>query len=42
MMLRFALRSLAIGPVKTLVLAFGFGLGVAIMAILLGIGEAAT
>lgn len=39
MMLRFALRSLAIRPVKTIVLAFGFGLGVAIMAILLGIGE---
>jgi hypothetical protein len=39
MMLRFALRALAVRPVKTLVLAFGFGLGVAIMAILLGIGE---
>lgn len=39
MMLRFAFRSLAIRPVKTIVLAFGFGLGVAIMAILLGIGE---
>ena len=39
MMLRFALRSLATSPVKTIVLAFGFGLGVAIMAILLGIGE---
>jgi hypothetical protein len=39
MMLRFALRSLATRPVKTIVLAFGFGLGVAIMAILLGIGE---
>jgi hypothetical protein len=39
MMLRFAVRSLAVRPVKTLVLAFGFGLGVAIMAILLGIGE---
>jgi len=39
MMLRLALRSLAIRPVKTIVLAFGFGLGVAIMAILLGIGE---
>jgi hypothetical protein len=39
MMIRFALRSLAIRPIKTVVLAFGFGLGVAIMAILLGIGE---
>lgn len=39
MMLRLALRSLAIRPIKTIVLAFGFGLGVAIMAILLGIGE---
>src|SRR5204863_9759449 len=39
MMLRFALRSLAIRPIKTIVLAFGFGLGVAVMAILLGIGE---
>ena len=39
MMLRFALRSLASRPIKTIVLAFGFGLGVAIMAILLGIGE---
>ena len=39
MMLRFALRSLATSPVKTIVLTFGFGLGVAIMAILLGIGE---
>jgi hypothetical protein len=39
MMIRFALRSLALRPVKTIVLAFGFGLGVAIMAILLGIGE---
>ena len=39
MMLRFAFRSLALRPVKTIVLAFGFGLGVAIMAILLGIGE---
>ena len=39
MMFRFALRSLALRPVKTIVLAFGFGLGVAIMAILLGIGE---
>jgi len=39
MMLRLALRSLAIRPIKTIVLAFGFGLGVAVMAILLGIGE---
>jgi hypothetical protein len=39
MMLRLALRSLAVRPIKTIVLAFGFGLGVAIMAILLGIGE---
>jgi hypothetical protein len=39
MMIRFALRSLAVRPIKTIVLAFGFGLGVATMAILLGIGE---
>jgi hypothetical protein len=39
MMFRFALRSLSVRPIKTIVLAFGFGLGVAIMAILLGIGE---
>ena len=39
MMLRFALRSLALRPIKTIVLACGFGLGVAVMAILLGIGE---
>ena len=39
MMLRVAFRSLALRPIKTIVLAFGFGFGVAIMAILLGIGE---
>jgi len=39
MILHLALRSLATRPVRTIVLAFGFGLGVAVMAILLGVGE---
>jgi hypothetical protein len=36
--LRLAYRSLATRPVRTLLLACGFGLGIAVMAILLGIG----
>jgi hypothetical protein len=36
---RLALRSLRIRPVRTAVLACGFGLGIAVMAELLGIGE---
>ena len=39
MILRLALRSLGTRPVRTLILACGFGLGIAIMAILLGVGE---
>jgi hypothetical protein len=39
MMLRLALRSLLAHPVRSAVLAAGFGLGVAVMASLLGIGE---
>ena len=39
MILRLALRSLSTRPVRTIILACGFGLGVAVMAILLGIGE---
>jgi len=39
MTLRLALRSLATRPVRSLVLAAGFGLGVAVMAGLLGVGE---
>src|SRR3990170_4614617 len=39
MILRLALRSLLTHPVRTLVLACGFGLGVGVMAILLGVGE---
>ena len=39
MILRLALRSLATRPIRTLILACGFGLGIAIMAILLGVGE---
>jgi hypothetical protein len=40
MILRLAWRSLAARPVRSLVLAGGFGLGVAVMAALLGIGGA--
>jgi len=40
MILRFALRSLLAHPVRTAVLAGGFGLGVAVMAALLGVGSA--
>jgi hypothetical protein len=39
MILRLALRSLATHPVRSAVLACGFGLGVAVMATLLGVGE---
>jgi hypothetical protein len=38
MILRLALRSLLVRPVRSAVLAIGFGLGVAVMAALLGIG----
>jgi hypothetical protein len=37
--LRLALRSLLTHPIRTLVLACGFGLGVGVMAMLLGVGE---
>jgi len=37
--LRLALRSLAVRPARTAVLAAGFGLGIAVMAALLGVGE---
>jgi len=40
MILRLALRSLLARPARSTVLACGFGLGVAVMASLLGIGEA--
>jgi len=39
MITRLALRSLATRPLRTVILAVGFGLGVAVMAILLGVGE---
>jgi hypothetical protein len=39
MILRLALRSLATRPVRTLVLACGFGFGIAVMAALLGVGD---
>ena len=39
MILRLALRSLMTHPIRTLVLACGFGLGVGVMAMLLGVGE---
>ena len=39
MILRLAVRSLFTHPVRTLVLACGFGLGVGVMAMLLGVGE---
>ncbi len=39
MILRVALRSLAIRPWRTAVLAAGFGLGIAVMVALLGVGE---
>jgi hypothetical protein len=37
--LRLALRSLSTRPLRSAVLAFGFGLGIAVMAELLGVGE---
>ena len=39
MILRLALRSLAMRPMRTAVLAIGFGLGIAVMAELVGVGE---
>ena len=39
MTFRLALRSLSAHPVRTLVLACGFGLGVGVMAMLLGVGD---
>jgi hypothetical protein len=39
MIIRLALRSLLMHPIRTLVLACGFGLGVGVMAMLLGVGE---
>jgi hypothetical protein len=39
MILRLAIRSLAMRPLRTAVLAMGFGLGIAVMAELLGVGE---
>ncbi|HET6957457.1 MAG TPA: hypothetical protein VFI56_12770, partial [Vicinamibacterales bacterium] len=39
MILRLALRSLATRPVRTAVLACGFGFGIAVMAALLGVGD---
>src|SRR5438552_16854010 len=39
MIFRLAVRSLLAHPVRTLVLACGFGLGVSVMATLLGVGE---
>ena len=39
MILKLALRSLGVRPVRTAVLACGFGLGIAVMAELLGVGD---
>jgi hypothetical protein len=39
MIVRLALRSLAVRPVRTAVLSSGFGLGIAVMAALLGVGD---
>jgi len=39
MILRLAIRSLATRPLRSAVLAAGFGLGIAVMAALLGVGE---
>ena len=39
MILRLALRSLATRPVRSAVLACGFGFGIAVMAALLGVGD---
>jgi hypothetical protein len=38
-MLRLAARGLAVRPARSLVLATGFGLGIAVMATLVGVGE---
>jgi hypothetical protein len=40
LILKLALRSIAVRPVRTTVLACGFGLGIAVMAELLGVGDA--
>jgi hypothetical protein len=37
--LKLALRSMAVRPIRTAVLACGFGLGIAVMAELLGVGD---
>ena len=39
MVLKLAIRSLAVRPIRTAVLACGFGLGIAVMAALLGVGD---
>ena len=39
MIVRLAIRSLLMHPVRALVLGVGFGLGVGVMATLLGVGE---
>src|SRR2546428_11824400 len=39
MILRLAVRSLATRPLRSAVLAAGFGLGIAVMAELLGVGD---
>ena len=39
MIIRLAMRSLAVRPIRTAVLACGFGLGIAVMAALLGVGD---
>jgi len=39
MILRLALRSLTTRPLRTAVLAIGFGLGIGVMVELLGVGE---
>src|SRR5262245_28574866 len=39
MIIRLALRSLAVRPIRTAVLSIGFGLGIAVMAALLGVGD---
>ena len=39
MILRLAWKSLLVHPVRTSVLGIGFGLGVSVMATLLGVGE---
>ncbi len=39
MIVRLAVRSLAVRPIRTAVLACGFGLGIAVMAALVGVGD---